>query len=86
MSEEELFLSWLSGAIDLVGDEPPTAEQWERIRDKASAALARVVAQRFRNTTRAEHYNRVFAQAVGAPTAYGCADTGIDMEYRSDER
>lgn len=40
------FALWLNGAAGLIGDEPPTAEQWTKIREKLNDVVAGVVASR----------------------------------------
>ena len=40
------FVLWLSGAAELVGDQPPTPEQWATMRDKLGEAVGGIVAAR----------------------------------------
>lgn len=40
------FVLWLNGAAGVVGDEPPTQEQWDRIKAKMSETIGGVFAQR----------------------------------------
>ena len=45
------FVDWLRGAVDLVGDEPPTKEQWDNIK----TGIARVIAKRMLDTKEVEY-------------------------------
>lgn len=40
------FVLWLNGAAELVGDQPPTPEQWATMRGKLSEAVGELVAAR----------------------------------------
>lgn len=40
------FVLWLNGAAELVGDAPPTPEQWAIMREKLGEAVGGVVAAR----------------------------------------
>lgn len=40
------FVLWLNGAAELVGDQPPTPEQWATMRDKLGEAVGGLVAAR----------------------------------------
>ena len=40
------FVLWLSGAAELVGDQPPTPEQWATMRGKLGEAVGGLVAAR----------------------------------------
>ena len=40
------FVLWLNGAAELVGDQPPTPEQWATMREKLGAAVGGLVAAR----------------------------------------
>ena len=50
LSDRE-FVDWLRGAVDLVGDEPPTKEQWGNIK----TGIARVIAKRMLDTKEVEY-------------------------------
>lgn len=38
------FVLWMNGAAGMVGDGPPTAEQWVRIREELEKAVGKAVA------------------------------------------
>ena len=40
------FVLWLNGAAELVGDQPPTPEQWATMREKLGEAVGGIVAAR----------------------------------------
>ena len=40
------FVLWLNGAAELVGDQPPTPEQWATMREKLGEAVGGLVAAR----------------------------------------
>lgn len=40
------FVLWLNGAAELVGDRPPTPEQWATMREKLGEAVGGLVAAR----------------------------------------
>lgn len=40
------FVLWLNGAVELVGDQPPTPEQWATMRGKLGEAVGELVAAR----------------------------------------
>lgn len=40
------FVLWLNGAAELVGDQPPTPEQWAIMREKLGEAVGGIVAAR----------------------------------------
>lgn len=40
------FVLWLNGAAELVGDQPPTPEQWVTMREKLGEAVGGLVAAR----------------------------------------
>ena len=40
------FVLWLNGAAELVGDHPPTPEQWATMREKLGEAVGGIVAAR----------------------------------------
>jgi hypothetical protein len=40
------FVLWLNGAAELVGDQPPTPEQWATMREKLGEAVGGLVASR----------------------------------------
>ncbi len=40
------FVLWLNGAAELVGDQPPTPEQWATMREKLGKAVGGLVAAR----------------------------------------
>lgn len=40
------FALWLNGAVGVMGDEPPTPEQWARIQEKLSGCVGQLVAAR----------------------------------------
>ena len=40
------FVLWLNGAAELVGDQPPTPEQWAVMREKLGEAVGGIVANR----------------------------------------
>lgn len=40
------FVLWLAGAVDLVGDEPPTPAQWAQIRAKATEVVGKLAADK----------------------------------------
>lgn len=40
------FVLWLNGAAELVGDQPPTPEQWATMREKLGEAVGELVAAR----------------------------------------
>lgn len=40
------FVLWLNGAAELVGDQPPTPEQWATMREKLGEAVGGLVATR----------------------------------------
>ena len=40
------FVLWLNGAADLVGDQPPTPEQWATVREKLGETVGGLVAAR----------------------------------------
>lgn len=48
------FVLWLNGAAELVGDQPPTPEQWATMREKLGEAVGGIVAARL--LERAEGY------------------------------
>lgn len=41
------FLLWLNGALDITGEEAPTKQQWDIVRQTAARALAEGVAKKF---------------------------------------
>lgn len=51
------FVLWLNGAAELVGDQPPTPEQWATIREKLGEVVGGLVAARL--LERAEETLRV---------------------------
>ena len=40
------FVLWLNGAAELVGDQPPTSEQWATMRETLGEAVGGLVAAR----------------------------------------
>lgn len=40
------FVLWLNGAAEIVGDQPPTPEQWTTMREKLGEAVGGLVAAR----------------------------------------
>lgn len=40
------FVLWLNGAAEIVGDQPPTPEQWATMREKLGEAVGGLVAAR----------------------------------------
>lgn len=48
------FVLWLNGAAELVGDQPPTPEQWATMREKLGEVVGGLVAARL--LERAEEY------------------------------
>lgn len=40
------FVLWLNGAAELVGDQPPTPEQWATMREKLGEVVGGIVAAR----------------------------------------
>lgn len=40
------FVLWLAGAVDLVGEEPPTPAQWAQIREKATEVVGAIAASK----------------------------------------
>ena len=40
------FALWLNGATGVMGDEPPTAEQWARVQEKLNECVGQLVANR----------------------------------------
>lgn len=40
------FVLWANGAAELIGDEPPTKEQWLKLREKLGEAVGTVVASK----------------------------------------
>lgn len=40
------FVLWLNGAAELVGDQPPTPEQWATMREKLGEAVGGIIAAR----------------------------------------
>ena len=40
------FVLWLNGAAELVGDQPPTPEQWATMREKLGEVVGGLVAAR----------------------------------------
>jgi len=48
------FVLWLNGAAELVGDQPPTPEQWATMREKLGETVGGLVAARL--LERAEEY------------------------------
>ena len=40
------FVLWLNGAAELIGDQPPTPEQWATMREKLGEAVGGLVAAR----------------------------------------
>ena len=40
------FVLWLNGAAEIVGDQPPTPEQWAIMREKLGEAVGGLVAAR----------------------------------------
>jgi hypothetical protein len=45
MSVED-FLVWLKGVTDMLGDQPPSAEQWAKLREVAETVTGRLVADK----------------------------------------
>lgn len=44
------FTLWMGGATDLVGDSPPSPEQWARIREKLTDTLVPIAATKLLDT------------------------------------
>lgn len=40
------FILWLNGAAEILGDQPPTPEQWAAMREKLGTAVGAIVATR----------------------------------------
>lgn len=40
------FILWLNGATEILGDQPPTPEQWAAMREKLGSAVGAIVATR----------------------------------------
>lgn len=51
------FLLWLNGAAGVIGETPPTPEQWAVIRDKIGDAVGTLVAERLAEESRARPYS-----------------------------
>ncbi len=48
--QPEEFIMWLNGALDLLSATPPTAEQWELVRDKMQEQVGAVVVKRMHDS------------------------------------
>lgn len=44
------FTLWLNGAVGILGDQPPTQEQWAAIQEKLGEAVGAIVASRLLET------------------------------------
>ena len=75
------FVLWLNGAAELVGDQPPTPEQWAIMREKLGEAVGELVADRLleraeevlradelRKKERTEIMSQMFRMAYAMPT------------------
>lgn len=94
LSDRE-FVDWLRGAVDLVGDEPPTKEQWDNIK----TGIAKVIAKRMLDTKEVEYArkqvyntpytvtsNNPYANTVSAMSvAYNNANIGEWMVTKGPE-
>lgn len=81
------FVMWVRGAVDVCGDEPPSKEQWDRIRSATAEAIGHLVAskmldraedQRIRdeieaekNRQMAELYKQSFITKTIGPASWG---------------
>lgn len=67
------FVLWLNGAAELVGDQPPTPEQWATMREKLGEAVGGLVATRLlecaEETLRANE-RRKSLEVPGPPEPY----------------
>lgn len=71
------FVDWLRGAVDLVGDEPPTKQQWDNIK----SAIARVIAKRMLDIQEVE-YNTTNKLTTG-PSMMSVAWKGLPHMWSS---
>lgn len=66
------FVLWLNGAAELVGDQPPTPEQWATMREKLGEAVGGLVAarllERAEETLRADARRKNDKAQVGLET------------------
>lgn len=44
------FVLWLNGAAEIIGDGPPTAEQWALLRSRLGQSVGEIVAARLQGT------------------------------------
>lgn len=62
------FVLWLNGAAELVGDQPPTPEQWATMREKLGEAVGALVAarllERAEETLRADEKHAAVTQML----------------------
>lgn len=65
LSDRE-FVDWLRGAVDLVGDEPPTKQQWNNIK----SSIARVIAKRMLDIQEVQYENKERADITSPVTTF----------------
>jgi hypothetical protein len=62
------FVLWLNGAAELVGDQPPTPEQWATMREKLGETVGGLVAarllERAEETLRADEAHKRRCEAL----------------------
>lgn len=68
------FVLWLNGAAELVGDQPPTPEQWVTMREKLGEVVGGLVAARL--LERAEETLRADEHRVAVKQMFGLAHAG----------
>lgn len=62
VSSEE-FVLWLNGAAAVIGEAPPTAEQWAMIRETVGHAVGTLVSRRLVNESFKTKYTNPIFQA-----------------------
>ncbi len=77
------FVLWMNGAAELVGDQPPTPEQWATMRGKLGETVGGLVAarllERAEETLRADERKNAMKQALALGVYQPRADPRAQM-------
>lgn len=73
------FVLWLNGAAEIIGDGPPTAEQWALLRSRLGQAVGEIVAARLQGTGEVVDPSAIIRRAHLSPITlhFGVLNNGL---------
>jgi hypothetical protein len=78
------FVLWLAGAVDLVGEDPPSPAQWAQIREKAGSAIGKLAADRILERAAKIESDTGINQLYGAAVLQQYQQRVADYAYQVD--